>query len=188
MLVPTHIGETLSEVYRTLPRAIPREDKDLVTTERKAYIAGFLDGDGCIMLQLIRRDDYVLGYQIRASIVFYQKTENKYFLVWLKNKLKNGYIRERNDGISEYTIVGFSPVKKVLTFLRPHLKLKKKQARLALKVIDKTPGQGRNYTPKLLLKLAKEVDKFAQLNYSKKRKRTSVEVEEYLKSHNLLSP
>jgi len=159
-----------------------------VTTEQKAYVAGFLDGDGCIMLQLIYRHDYILGYQIRASIVFYQKTKHKDFFVWLKSKLKDGYIRERNDGISEYTIVGFAPVKRVLTLLLPYFKLKKKQAKLAIKVISQTPGVRKRYTPGLLLRLAKEVDKFAQLNYSKKRKRTSVEVEEYLKSHDLLSP
>jgi hypothetical protein len=52
-----------------------------MTKEELAYIAGFLDGDGCIMLQLIWRHDYKLGYQIRASIVFYQKTQYKNFLV-----------------------------------------------------------------------------------------------------------
>lgn len=140
------------------------------------------------MLQLIRRHDYVLGYQIRASIVFYQKTEYKDFLIWLKSKLKDGYIRERNDGISEYTIVGFSPVGRVLSLLVSHLRLKKKQAKLALKIINKAPKEGKKYTPKLLLKLAKEIDRFAQLNYSKKRKHTSIEVEEYFKSHDLLSP
>ena len=159
-----------------------------MTNEQKAYIAGFLDGDGCVMLQLIRRKDYIFGYQIRASIVFYQKTEYKQFLVWLKQKLKDGYISERNDGMSEYTIVGFTSVERVLNLLLPYLRLKRKQARLALKVISQTPGQGRKYKPQLLLRLAKEVDKFAQLNYSKKRKRTSVEVEEYLKSHGFLSP
>ena len=153
----------------------------------KAYIAGFLDGDGCVMLQLIYRHDYVLGYQIRASIVFYQKTKYKDFLYWLKKKLKDGYIRDRNDGMSEYTIVGFKPVKKVLKLLQSYIKLKKEQVKIALDVINQTPG-GKKYTPELLLKLAKEVDKFAYLNYSKRRTNTSIKVEEFLKSHELLSP
>jgi intein-encoded DNA endonuclease-like protein len=41
--------------------------------EEKAYIAGFLDGDGSIMAQLVSRKDYRLRYQIRVSVVFYQK-------------------------------------------------------------------------------------------------------------------
>ena len=30
-----------------------------------SYIGGFLDSDGCITAQIIRRKDYVLGFQIR---------------------------------------------------------------------------------------------------------------------------
>ena len=41
----------------------------------KAYIAGFLDGDGCVMFQLVKRKGYIFGFQIRASVVFYQKAE-----------------------------------------------------------------------------------------------------------------
>lgn len=153
-----------------------------------AYIAGFLDGDGCIMLQLIRRHDYVLGYQIRASIVFYQKDTKEKFLVWLKTKLKYGYLRKRKDGVCEYTIVGLNPVRETLKLLFPYFILKKKQARIAINVINQAPEGGRSYTPKQLLTLAKQVDKCAHFNYSKKRKHTSKEVEEYLKSKDLLSP
>ena len=156
-----------------------------MTKEELAYISGFLDGDGCIMLQLVYRHDYVLGYQIRASIVFYQKTQYKDFLVWLKKKLKFGYIRERNDGMCEYTIVGTNSVTYVLTLLKPYLKLKKKQLKLALSVLSRMPGRGRDIKPKLLLSLAKEVDKFVDLNYSKRRTNTSKKVEEFFKSHNI---
>lgn len=153
-----------------------------------AYIAGFLDGDGCIMLQLIYRHDYVLGYQIRASIVFYQKTQYKEFLSWLKERLTGGYIRERNDGMSEYTIVGVNPVGKVLKLLFPYLRLKRRQSELALSVMSKMPRKGKRMKPDLLLTLAYEVDKFADLNYSKKRTNTARKVEEFLKSHDLLIP
>ena len=57
-----------------------------------AYIAGFLDGDGSIFFQLVRRKDYCLGYQVRTSIAFYQKTENERILVWLKEQFLSGYI------------------------------------------------------------------------------------------------
>ena len=156
-----------------------------MTKEELAYTAGFLDGDGCIMLQLVYRHDYVFGYQIRASIVFYQKTRYKSFLESIKHKLKSGYIRERNDGMSEYTIVGVKPVSKILKLLYPYLRLKKEQARLTLHVLSKMPGRGRKFKPSLLLSLAKEVDKFADLNYSKRRTNTSIKVEEFFKSHNI---
>src|SRR3990167_6410146 len=140
-----------------------------MTSEKLAYIAGFLDGDGCIMLQLIFRHDYVFGYQIRASIVFYQKQQHRNFLEWLKKNLVDGYIRNRNDGMSEYTIVGVLPVTRVLKLLLPNLRLKIKQALLAISVLSRMPGSGRKINGNLLLELAKEVDKFAILNYSKRR-------------------
>ena len=159
-----------------------------VTKEELAYIAGFLDGDGCVMLQLVYRHDYVLGYQIRASVVFYQKAVNASFLEMLKGKLKYGYTRIRKDDMCEYTIVGVEPVTQVLKLLSPYLVLKKKQAELALKVLAQMPEKGKRITQKLLLSLAYDVDKFADLNYSKRRTNTSEKLIEFLKSHNLLIP
>lgn len=37
-----------------------------------AYIAGFLDGDGSLMLQIKRRKDCKSGYRFMATICFYQ--------------------------------------------------------------------------------------------------------------------
>lgn len=114
-----------------------------MSEEKRAYIAGFLDGDGCIMAQLVRRKDYIFGYQIRTSIVLYQKTINERILYWLKTHLKEGYIRQRNDGMSEYTIVGMQSVKKALSILLPHLRLKKQLANAILKIIASCPQNGR---------------------------------------------
>lgn len=155
--------------------------------EDLAYIAGFLDGDGCIMLQLIFRHDYVLGYQIRASVVFYQKQQYVSFLEQLKSRLMAGYIRVRNDGMAEYTIVGPKPVYNLLKDLQPYLQLKRRQADLALSVLAKMPT-GRAMNAVTLLKLAGEIDEFAQLNYSKKRTNTSLIVKDFLQTHNLLDP
>jgi len=48
------------------------------TTEKEfAYIAGFLDGDGSLMTQIVKNESYKYGYSIRISIVFFQKTSNK---------------------------------------------------------------------------------------------------------------
>jgi hypothetical protein len=159
-----------------------------VTEQELAYIAGFLDGDGCVMLQLVYRHDYVLGYQIRSSIVFYQKTEYLEFLEWLKRRLKVGYLRNRNDEISELTIVGIKPVTQVLEKLYPYLRLKKRQAKISLEVMKQMPGTGKKMRPKLLMKLAREVDRFADLNYSKRRMNTSKKLYKYLVTRNLLDP
>ena len=151
------------------------------------YIAGFLDGDGCIMLQLVYRHDYIFGYQIRSSIVFYQKTRYRSYLEWLKSELRFGYIRDRKDDITEYTIVGHKEVEAILKLLQPYLRLKREQARLALEIIKELKGIER-FSPEILLKMSKKVDRFAGLNYSKKRTNTAAKVEEYLKAKDLLSP
>jgi hypothetical protein len=129
---------------------------------------------------LVYRDDYILGYQIRASIVFYQKQQHRSFLSWIQQQFQGiGYIRNRNDGMSEYTIVGITDVRDILTILLPYLRLKKPQAEIALKVIKQMPGSGRKMTKEKLLDLAKEVDRFIELNYSKRRTNTSAKVREF---------
>ena len=150
--------------------------------EVAAYIAGFLDGDGSIMAQLVYRKDYKFGYQIRVSIVFYQKQIHQEILFWLKEQLIFGYIRNRNDGMSEYTIVGLNEVEQILHLLYDKLRLKKTLAKDVLQLIKVHP---KKMTPKKLLMLADLVDKTAKFNYSKKRTNTSEVVIKFLKSKNL---
>ena len=77
-----------------------------------SYIAGFLDGDGSIYAQIVKRSDYRLKFQIRVSITFYQKTTRHWFLIQLKNQLQYGTLRKNeSNGMSEYTIVGEDAVK-----------------------------------------------------------------------------
>jgi intein-encoded DNA endonuclease-like protein len=143
----------------------------MLTKLQKAYIAGFLDGDGCVMFQIVRRKDYIFGYQIRASIVFYQKTIHKDILIWLKSKLIYGYIRDRKDDMTEYTIVGKNHVIEVLKHLKPYLRLKIGHAKVAFEIAKVWP---KKFDQDSLLAVGKLVDKFQHLNYSKKRKNTSL--------------
>jgi len=160
----------------------------MMLNKEKAYIAGFLDGDGCILFQLIRKSDYRLGFQVKASVIFYQNKKYRWFLLWLKEKLKYGYIRDRNDDICEYNIVGFKAVEEVLGALYPYLRIKHDQAKLALGIIKKYPHNGRDYSPEMLMKIAKDIDGFSFLNYSKKRTITSRTVKKHLVKSKLLSP
>ena len=87
--------------YRPVQRDIVNVDE---TT--RAYIAGFLDGDGNITFQLVRRQDYIHGFQIRASVCFYQRTSSRMILEWLKIRFGLGYIRNRAGFVSDYSLVG----------------------------------------------------------------------------------
>jgi hypothetical protein len=150
-----------------------------------AYIAGFLDGDGSIFFQLVRRKDYCFGYQVRTSIAFYQKTENERILLWLKERFLAGYLRRRKTGISDYTIVEPKEVRRVLELLQPYVRLKQEHVRLGLQILDELP---RAVDAVKLLSLCQLVDRFRNINYSKKRVITSGVVEHFLKSRGYLAP
>ena len=134
------------------------------------------------MAQLVRRKDYIYGYQIRVSLVFYQKQNHQEILAWLKTKLRDGYIRQRNDGMAEYTIVGLKEVEKVLRLLYPYLRLKKVLAKRVLELIKAHPEK---MTPGELVRLAELVDQTASFNYSKKRTNTCESIKTFLKTTNL---
>ena len=179
----TNIGETLLKFSNCL-RGQYRGKIRFVSNEELAYIAGFLDGDGCIMAQLVRRKDYIYGYQVRTSVVFYQKQNHQEILHWLKAKLNYGYIRNRNDGMSEYTIVGFKEVSEILEILRPYLRLKKTLANRMLELIRSHPGK-RMMTPSELIRVSELVDETAKFTYSKKRTNTCDTIRAFLKDANL---
>ena len=148
-------------------------------TSEIAYIAGFLDGDGSIMLQLKPRRDYVMGFQIKATIAFYQRTDNRSILDWLHSRLKLGRVRNRNDGISQYDIEGLRPVQSVLKLIHPYLILKKQQAEQAMQLIRQMLVVDKPAI-KQFLDWAKSVEKFQTLNYSKKAKYGYVDVRAFL--------
>lgn len=134
-----------------------------------AYIAGFLDGDGSVFFQIVSRPSYKLKFQIRGSIAFYQDTKNKEILEWLKETFGAGYIRHRKTGISDYTIVEPKEVYRILKLLQPYVKLKKKQVEIGLEILNKLENMK---SKNELLNICKLVDRFKELNYSKKRTMT----------------
>jgi hypothetical protein len=66
------------------------------------YIAGFLDGDGSIIAQNVRRLDYKLGFQIRVTVQFTQKTCRHNFLENLQSIIgvKEGPVQTRSPSLS----------------------------------------------------------------------------------------
>jgi len=169
-------------------RIIPREAVALLSMklskEEKAYIAGFLDGDGSIYVKLKPNSTYRYKFQISPAIVFYQSQKEKDYLWWLRKKIGKGYLRERNDGIVEYIIGDVKSLRELIKDLLPHLRLKKKQAKLMLEVLR---AKEKIKTPKEFLNLAKKIDLFQQINYSKKRIQNSARVKKVLEKEGLLA-
>ena len=94
-----------------------------------AYIAGFLDGDGSLMLQIKKRKDGISKVRFMSTICFYQDTRHEENLYWIGEVLGKGYFHRRNDGMSELRINGFASVKKILDLLVPFIRFKKIQAK-----------------------------------------------------------
>ena len=125
-----------------------------------AYIAGFLDGDGSIMLQLHRRKAGKEAFRVKTVICFYQDSRHIKKIEWIKKVLGCGYVYTRRDHISELRIEGFQKVFEVLLSLKPYLRFKDKQVSLMLKLIPKLQQ-------KLLLKqnIIVWIKKMQKLNY-----------------------
>ena len=108
-----------------------------VNSENLAYIAGFLDGDGSIMLQLHRRKSGKDVFRIKTVICFYQDSRHLKEIEWIKEVLGCGYVYTRNDRICELRIEGFQKVFEILLKLQPHLRFKRKQVKLMLDLIPR---------------------------------------------------
>lgn len=153
---------------------------DKLTQFDLAYIAGFIDADGCINCQIVRRHDYRLKFQIRLTLTIFQKTTRHWVVLWFKKKIGIGTVRKRTDGISEFVLVGKS-IKNLLIPLLPFLKVKRKQALLVVHIINHL---SKNQDPQSFLKLCEQVDQVAFLNDSKKRTITaSVVRDAFLKDY-----
>lgn len=142
-----------------------------------AYIAGFLDGDGSLMLQLKKRKDGILKFRFMATICFYQDTRHEKTLYWIQKVLRIGYISRRKDGMTELRINGFKQVRDIITKLEPFIRFKKLQAQSLIKACDiLSTTKFKMLTKQKLLKIVKYILVIHKENYVTKKKKTSQEL------------
>ncbi len=139
-----------------------------LSSTQKAYLAGFLDGDGSIYVRLKPNTDYKYGFQVAPYVILFQSSKERKKFEKVCSLIGLGYIRERKDRILEYTIGREKAIKFFLKMVIPYLILKKKQAILTLEILDmKMKIKNKNDFQALMNK----IDIFRNLNYSKKRKK-----------------
>ncbi len=141
-----------------------------------AYIAGFLDGDGSLMLQIKKRRDSRLGRRFMCTICFYQDSRHEKPLYWIRKNLSIGYITRRNDGMTELRINGFKSVNEILTMLLPFIRFKKAQAQALTKATKILSLSSKNLTKNQLLKLIDCILIIQANNYATKSKKTRAEL------------
>src|SRR3990167_6941591 len=110
--------------------------KKFISSTTKAYLAGFLDGDGSIYVRLKPNSDYRYGFQVAPAVILFQSAQDRVQFEELCSLINLGYIRERNDGILEYTINKMDNIREFLSLVEPFVILKKKQVALMKKILE----------------------------------------------------
>jgi len=142
-----------------------------------AYIAGFLDGDGSLMLQIKKRKDGKLKRRFMCTICFYQDSRHEKPLHWIKKILGIGYLSRRNDGMTELRINGYKQVKEILQSLIPFIKFKKEQAKALYNATNILSNKKNKLLDKNdLLKLVEYILVIQNNNYVTKKKKTKADI------------
>jgi len=143
-----------------------------------AYIAGFLDGDGSLMLQIKKRKDgKKSSIRFMPTICFYQDTRHEKTLYWIRDILKIGYLSQRKDGMTELRINGYKQIEEILRSLSPYVKFKEKQVvalQQACEILLKTKLKLLNKIQ--LIKLVDLILVIQNENYVAKKKKTKDEL------------
>lgn len=146
-----------------------------------AYIAGFFDGDGSLMLQLKKRNDGASKWRFMATICLYQDSSHEAPLLWMSDVIGGGYLSRRNDGMTELRIQGFILVRDTLTLLFPYLRFKKDQADLMLAALDLLiSNKARQLNTDHLVWLVNQLTAIQDCNYNSKTRKTKYELYEIL--------
>jgi len=181
---PAHIGETLIVTSEQYDQG-NTEGRPAVEASQASYLAGFMDGDGSIHFQLVRQEGYRHGFYIRASLSLSQATSHRSGLEFLHSLLGGGYLRDRGTGMSDLVITISPLLRSILVAVEPFVVFKKEHVRRGLQLLEKIrPRIG----PEEFLQVAREVDAFATLNYSKTKRITAVDDERHLRSKGSCAP
>ena len=101
----------------------------------KAYAAGFLDADGAIMATIEKHQEKKFGFRVRVTVKVTQSRRE--ILEWFQRKFHAGLIR-KNRTTFDWQIRDQKVAADFLEILLPYLKVKKPQARKALRILRRT--------------------------------------------------
>ncbi|MHA1754494.1 MAG: LAGLIDADG family homing endonuclease [Candidatus Odinarchaeia archaeon] len=127
----------------------------------KAYVAGFIDGEGCIGI-----------YKTKSGCVesrFSMTNSNKEVLLWIKKKLGlNNKIRhihkEAKKPRYQLDIAGNQKVSKILKIFLPYLKIKREHALLVIELSELKKKGMKGYKGKRkLVNPARQIEIFERL-------------------------
>jgi hypothetical protein len=116
-----------------------------IRKEELAYIAGMIDGEGCLRIYNPTNND---GYNRKSQTILTIANTNKEVLEWIKNKLDCGniYVREHNNPkwkpVYNLRIASRLQIIKILKKIKPYIIIKKEKLKELLEYAIKTPYRG----------------------------------------------
>ena len=120
------------QVNRTAYVLKERKSKEIFDILNTAWLAGFIDAEGCFSIQKIDSSSYQVGFRIRCRFLLDQLGE--YFLFLKLKELWGGFITIRKTGnihetMYRYTCSSFKDLRKVINYLTKYsLQTRKKQS------------------------------------------------------------
>ncbi|CAN5885826.1 hypothetical protein BH20PSE1_BH20PSE1_15840 [soil metagenome] len=139
-----------------------------MNAEQRAYLAGLIDGDGSIKLQLKPRPDVKHRFRAILSVSIYQDSKYKHVLQTLGEWIGFGSICDFKNGMSEFRLEGFGRVNSFLKEIEEYVLLKQEQVKLAqeaARIVLNEENSLENFL--IVCELA---DKVSGSNYKSRRK------------------
>jgi len=134
----------------------------------RAYLAGLIDGDGCIMATIERHREKKFGFRVRVELKLTQKEDQ--LLNSLAKELRIGHVNCNRTGSSyatyDWIIRDTKHLVVILEEIMPYTRLKRKQATIALKIL-----RSQIVTKQDLMKNARLADTLSKLNVRSKGRR-----------------
>ena len=141
----------------------------------RAYLSGFLDGDGAIMAIIEKHQEKRFGFRVRIIIKISQRDREP--LEWFLDKFGVGNIRS-NTRSFDWIIRNQIDVKKAIDLIMPYVKAKRKQTIIAKKLLELNQKVNSREEFLVIARLADSLSKF-NVRSKNRRKNGSRMVEEF---------
>jgi hypothetical protein len=128
-----------------------------------AYLAGLIDGDGCIMATIEKHREKKFGFRVRVEIKITQKDSDLLRLLFSFYKI--GVIR-KNRTTFDWIIRDRNHVNDILNLIGPYTKAKSKQVEYARQILSLSDSSKDG-----LMKMARLADTLSKFNVRSKGRR-----------------
>lgn len=133
-----------------------------------AYLAGLIDGDGCIMATIERHGEKKFGFRVRVEVKITQKDRELLEALCLEFNIGHVSCNRRNSTYTthDWIIRNRTEVTNILEKIKIYTRTKSKQVDLALRILKKSP-----ITWQDLVENAEFADALSKLNVRSKNRR-----------------